>query len=244
MRVGIQLYTLRELPESLPDVIRQVAEWPYDGVQFAGLGDGSPDEIRRALADTGLDVAGAHVGIDEIESGVEETVSRYDAVGCEALVVPSYESSAFETTEGAREAGQRLSRLANRLAPSGVSLHYHNHTFEFTPVDGGTAYDAFAAAAADVRLEIDTGLANHAGVDPVGLLETYGDRVDLVHLTDSEHDSEDRETLHMDLGTGDVDLAACIAAAEDAEWLLFEHGLTDHPIESARDAAETMRALI
>ena len=244
MRLAVQLYTLRNLDESLPETIERLGDTPYEGVQFAGLGGASPDDLAAALDRANLDVAGAHVDLEEMEDRRERTLEAYDAVDCDQLVVPSYEREAFETREGAEAAGERLAGVTDRLEPAGVDLHYHNHTFEFTEIGEETAFDAFAAAAGGVGLEIDTGLASHAGVDPVALLERYADRVSLVHLTDSRPGSE--ETLHVDLGTGTVDIEACVDAAREAgaEWLIFEHGLTDHPLDSVADAAERLDQLL
>lgn len=246
MQIGVQLYTLRNLDESLPETIRRVAELPFDGVQFAGFGDASPEALRDVLDETGLETAGAHVGIGEIEDDTGSVVSEYRTVGCSELVVPSYDSEAFDSADGAREAGRRVAAAGDRLADDDMGIHYHNHTFEFTSIDGATAFDAFADAATGVGLEIDTGLANHAGVDPVDLLERYGDRVTLVHLTDSDPSQTEVDTRHMDLGTGQVDLEGCVEAARAgaAEWLLFEHGLTDDPVASVEGAADVMTELV
>lgn len=244
MRLGIQLYTLRDVDDSLTETLHRVAETPYEGVQFAGVEDESIDEIVATLDETGLGVADAHVGLDAIENDYEATRETYSTLGCERLVVPAYEREAFETAAGAREAGERLSDLADRMETDGFEVHYHNHSFEFTDLDGATAFDTFAAAGEGVGLEIDTGLANHAGVDPVALLERYGDRVALVHLTDS--DPDDPEAPHADLGTGTVDIEGCVETASeiDAEWLVFEHGVTDDPVASMEDAAKTLAPLL
>lgn len=244
MRLAIQLYTLRNLDEPLTATLQRLADTPYEGVQFAGLDGATTAELADALDDAGLDVAGAHVGLEDLETDPGGTVATYDALGCDQLVVPSYEREAFESDAGAREAGRRLSSLADALDADDAGLHYHNHTFEFTPLDDGTAFDAFAAAADGVGLEIDTGLASHAGVDPVALLERYGDRVSLVHLTDSRAGEED--ALHVDPGEGEVDVPACVEAAGDAgaDWIIFEHGLTDDPLRSMERAAETLSPLL
>ena len=246
MQIGIQLYTLRSLDEPLVDRIRRVADIGYAGVEFAGFGDASPDQLDDVLTETGIEAAGAHLRIDPIEEEFDGVVADYQTIRCDDLVVPTYDREAFDDSAGASEAGLRMSSLADRLADVEMNLHYHNHTFEFTPLDDGTAFDAFAGAADGVGLEIDTGLANHAGVDPIPLLERYGDRINLVHLTDSEHASDAGDTKHMDLGTGDLDISACVAAAADtnADWIIFEHGLTDDPVASAEHAFETIENLL
>jgi sugar phosphate isomerase/epimerase len=245
MRLGLQLYTLRNLDESLVETIERVGTTAYEGVQFSRLGDADVDALATALEAAGLATAGAHVDLDALTDDPAAVLDSYRTLDCSELVVPSYDESAFETAAGARDAGARLAELADRLAGDGVGLHYHNHTFEFTPLgdDGTRAYDEFAAAADGVGLEVDTGLANHAGVDPVALLERHADRLSLVHLTDSRPDDED--ALHVDIGEGTVDVEACVdaAAAAGADWLLFEHGLTDDPPGSIERAADRLAPL-
>lgn len=239
MRIGIQLYTLRNVYGSLSETIQRIGQTPFEGVEFAGLGNASPTDVASALDSASLDVAGAHVSIDEFDD-YQGMLATYETIGCKNFVIPSYEHEAFETEEGVRKAGHHLSGFADCLADNGASLHYHNHTFEFTALDGETAFDIFADAAEGVGLEIDTGLASYASVDPISLLERYGDRVTSVHLTDTQSGSDD--TLHVDLGTGEVPLRDCVDACADVgvDWLLFEHGLTNDPIASMEAAADAM----
>lgn len=244
MRPAIQLYTLRECSDSVEELIELVGETAFEGVQFSGLGDDDPDELAAALDRTGLDAAGAHVDLDDIEARPDEIAETYATLGCDNVVVPSYDREAFESEDGARTAGQCLSEAADRLASEGIGLHYHNHTFKFTTLDGATAFDPFADAAAGVGLEIDVGLASHGGTDPVDLLDRYGDRVRYLHLTDSRAGPD--ETRHMDLGEGEVDLRRCVDVAGEAgvEWVIFEHGLTDDPRASMAHAETVLTDLL
>lgn len=245
MRLAIQLYTLRTVGDSLHDRIERMDTTRYEGVQFAGLDGVTPDEVATMLTETDLDAADAHIGVPDLEDDYDRTIETYRTLGCDRLVIAAYDRDAFETRAGARVAGEHLAELAARLDEDDFELHYHNHTFEFEQFDGDeTAFAVFAEAAAGVGFEIDTGLANYAGVDPVSLLERYGDRVSLVHLTDSRPGVwEDR---HCDLGTGTVDIEACVATARevDVEWLVFEHGTTDDPVASMMDAAEILDPLL
>ncbi|WP_128476279.1 hypothetical protein [Halorussus pelagicus] len=76
MRPVIQLYTLRDLDDSVPDLIRRVGETRFEGVEFAGLGESDPGEIRDALDDAGLDAAAAHVGIEDLEADPEQSLAH------------------------------------------------------------------------------------------------------------------------------------------------------------------------
>ena len=233
MQTAIQLYTLRFLEEPLSRTLERVANTTLDGVEFAGFGDETPSALATQLDDLDLGVAGAHVSLSDLEESYEETAAAYDALGCEHIVVPSYPREEFETAEGVDEAARRLSTVAGRLETDGFSCHYHNHHFEFDTIDGETAFDRFAARADEsVQFQIDTGLTRCADVDPVALIDRYGDRISLVHLTDTDPDSSD--SLHAELGDGIVDLEACVDAARrnDVEWLIGEHGGATEPLST------------
>jgi sugar phosphate isomerase/epimerase len=103
-----------------------------------------------------------------------------------------------------------------------------------------TPFDRLVAATASLGFELDVGWAVAAGVDPISLLERYGDRIPLVHLKDVRVDpTAPRGGYPVDLGEGDVDLRGCLRAARDAggEWAVFEHDAPADPVESTRAAA-------
>ncbi|WP_435175535.1 sugar phosphate isomerase/epimerase family protein [Halorussus sp. AFM4] len=239
MRPAIQLYTLRDLDEPLPDLLARVGDTQFEGVEFAGLGDADPAEIRDALDDAGLDAAGAHVGAEALEDDLPGVVERYEALGCDRIVVPYLDGSAFESEDAVADTADRLSALADRLDDRGVALGYHNHDHEFVDLGGRSAFEALADAT-DFDLELDVGWANAAGYDPADLLAEYSDRVPLVHLKDVAG------TTPVELGEGDLDVGAAVEAAEDAgtEWLIYEHDEPDDPAASLAHGAETLADLL
>lgn len=238
---AIQLHTFRNVDEPLATTIERIATTPFEGVEFAGLTDANPNRIATVLEETGLDPVGAHVRADLIEEDYDGTVETYRTLGVDRLVVPTYERSAFRSVQGVEEAATRLAGLADRLADDGFELLYHNHLFEFEALDERTAFDRFVEQLdGQVGLEIDTGLVTSGGGDPVELLGRHGSHSPLVHLTDSVPGDDDK--LHVDLETGVVDVEGCVGAAIDAgsDWIIFEHGQTDVPFESAEGAAEVL----
>lgn len=245
VKSAVQLFTLREVDESIEAKIERVGETNFRAVELAGLDGTTVDSLSAALDRSGLDVVGAHVQIDALEQEYDDIVSTYGALGCERLVVPTYEQDVFTSKRGVDEAAARVSEMASRLDEDGFELLYHNHTFEFEELDGETAFDRFVAQTDNrVKLEVDTGLAKHGGVDPVSLLERHADRISLVHLTDTRQGSE--STVHVELGGGEVDLEACIdtAANKGVEWIIYEHGRTKDPIASLSHSDSLLSAMI
>ncbi|ELZ06024.1 sugar phosphate isomerase/epimerase family protein [Natrialba asiatica] len=247
VKTAIQLYTLRELDEPLPSMLRRVGETSFDGVEFAGLDETSPETTAAVLEEVGLTAAGAHASIESLESDLDAVVSDYAALGSERLTVPYLDAENFSTADAVRETGIRLETLADRLEQCDFELGYHNHDHEFVTVEGqGRADDgrsAFERLIEDtdesLSIELDVGWAVAAGHDPVVLLEQLEGRVPLVHIKDVA------DGRPVELGEGEVDLEACVTAARDAgaEWIIYEHDAPADPTASLERGAEVLESL-
>ena len=230
MATAIQLYTLREMDGSVPELLARVADAGVDGVEYAyRVPEADTDAVRRALDETGLAVPGAHVPIDDLEDDQAATVERYRELRTERLVVPYLDDDCFATPERVREAAERLDRLADELADHDLPLLYHNHDAEFTDLGERTAFDALVEETDSVGFELDVGLATYAGADAAALLDRYGDRIELLHCTDTHLDGD--EPAHAAFGTGDVEYEPIFAAADRAgiEWQIYENGSQNDP---------------
>lgn len=243
MRTAIQLYSLRNVPEPLPEVVEHLGAQGYEGVEFAyRLADADEEAVRTALRDADVTAAGAHVPVDRFED-IESVAEFYTSLGCRTLVVPYLDESHFESRGAVERAAARLTDIGEQLADNGFEFGYHNHTHEFVALDNSTAYDAFAAATpTTVDLQLDVGLAALAGEDPVDLVERYGDRIVQLHCKDYDLDAE----RSVDLGDGDVDIAGCLDAAREAdvEWAIVEFEDSNDPFTSAERSLDTLKALL
>ena len=237
-RAAIQLYTLRDVDLPFDDLLRRVADAGFEGVEFAyRVTDEDPEAVAETLGETGLDVAGAHVGVDRLEDDSEGTVAFYETLGCEDIVVPWLDEVHFRSREGVEAAVDRLSAIEADLADRGIDLHYHNHDHEFVDLDGRFGFDAFVEAS-DVGIELDLGLALLGGDDPVARLAELGDRAPLVHLKDVDLDTGES----VPVGEGDLDVAACAETfrSHGGEWLIYEYEGAN-PLDSLDEAAQSVR---
>ncbi|SIR46960.1 Sugar phosphate isomerase/epimerase [Haladaptatus litoreus] len=237
-KTAIQLYSLRELDESLLDLLARVGETNFDGVEFAGLGGETPETVAEALDTAGLGVAGAHVPFEELEANPADVVETYRKVGCDHLVVPYLDESHFDTEKTAVETAHQLDDLAERVAEAGAELSYHNHDHEFVEIGDRTAFDAFIAES-NLNIELDVGWVVAAGRDPISLLDCLSGRTPLVHLKDTA------DGTPVELGDGDVDMGACADTARSvgAEWLVYEHDDPNDPEASLLHGAERLTEL-
>lgn len=211
-QVGLQLHTLRDLDEDLPDVVRQVGEYGFQGVEFASrIREADARAVRTALDDAGIDPVAAHVSLSRLESGPGDLLERYETVGCSRLVIPHLPAEHFLTRDRVDAVAARLTDLADRLDERGFDLLVHNAREMHLPLLGRYALDGFASDAVPV------GGWNHLRwgldrIDPTGPTAETGFRrlvaatdpdriafeIDVEHVTTAGRDPSDAFDLVAD----------------------------------------------
>ncbi len=135
MKPAIQLYSLRDIDEPLPDIIRRVGDAGFDGVEFANrLPDADPDDVVAALAEVDVEPIGAHVSLRELEANPAGCAARYAQVGVRRLAIPHLPLAHYRTPKRVDALARRLDNLGARLADHGVNLVYHNQVHDFVPL--------------------------------------------------------------------------------------------------------------
>src|SRR4051812_21400212 len=81
--ISVQLYTLRKQTASdFPAVLSRLGTKGYVGVELAGFGDLTPEQLRQALDAAGLVVSSAHVGFqDAADFGA--ALDAHQSLGCD-----------------------------------------------------------------------------------------------------------------------------------------------------------------
>ncbi|MGE0002255.1 MAG: sugar phosphate isomerase/epimerase family protein [Fimbriimonadaceae bacterium] len=209
MKIGLQLYTLRDALNQNPvETLARVADMGYRYVETAGLAGLSAEAFRVALDKHGLTATSSHHGLEAFEEKFDETVKEAKVLGVGYLVLPWVQEQLFRTQP---EFGQRLGKVADRLAGQGLKFAYHNHAFEFEPVGARPAYELLWEHAPEgVLAELDLYWCQYGGHDPVCWLDTLEHRVPLTHFKDG------RDGKFTPVGEGDLDWEAIIPVAREA----------------------------
>jgi sugar phosphate isomerase/epimerase len=244
MRTAINVYSVRELDEPTEAVVDRVADAGYDGIQFSGRHtpiDGDPASIARRVEERGLDVTPPHVGMEALEEDLDTVVDVYDRFGVEAAVIPSTDDEQFASAAAVDALAQRINALADDLADRGWDLHYHNHAHEYADLGGELAFERFIDAT-DVGIELDVGWALVGGDDPVERIRSLDERAELIHMKDMDTSVE---RGYVEIGAGDVDMAACAAAAAEvgSEWLIYEHDMPEDPAGTIDHGAQFLNSI-
>ncbi len=240
--IALQLYTIRdETARDFKATIRRVAKLGYSGVEFAGYGDLSSDEMAALLTETGLLVAGSHVRWDALENDIEREINYCLAIGSHNITLP-YLGSEWYTGEKLKTLPVRLNEFGRVARQKGVTFSYHNHAHEFVAGEDGRYLLDILLDSTDpnyVKLELDTYWAAYAGVDPIAYLHKRAGRVPLIHLKDMTP-----ERTFTEVGDGTLNIQGiCKAASESGvEWYIVENDAPTLPsLESAERSLKNLR---
>ena len=219
--IALQLYSLRdELARDFDFVIEQVAKVGYTGVETAGFAGTTVKAAAHKFKDLGLSVCGAHLPLP-VGDQQAEVLQTLETLDCRRLVCASQPRYLFESANGIRQVCDTLNVASVVAKAHGVTLGYHNHDFEFMPVEGRLAHEILRdCLSPDVFFELDTYWVQTAKVDPAAVLRELGARAPLVHVKDGP---AVRGQPMLALGEGVMDIHAIWeASAAHAEWLIVE----------------------
>lgn len=244
MHTAINLFSVRELDETMHEILDRVTAAGYDGVQFSGgLRGATPEAVREMLNSMGLSAVPAHIGIGQLESHLDDTATTYgELIGCDGAVIPALGKAHFASRDTVDAVARRLSALGAQFDDLDWQLHYHNHDFEFVDLGSETAFEHLLEQSSNtVQFELDVGWALAGGRNPADLLTQFGTRIDLVHMKDVDLETHSP----CEVGEGDVDMQACANAARDvdATWLIYEYDTPEAPAKSIDTGAEYLESL-
>lgn len=184
-KVSVQLWSVKdEVRNDFKGTLQKLSEMGFQGVEFAGeFGEyaENPKGIKEFLNTIGLEVSGAHVHFDKLTAdNFEQTVTFYRDLGTTMLIIP-YDERAYDPN-GIEQVVSELNALAEKLAPFGMQIGFHNHAKEFDAYKATTYWDYLAKSTPDnVVLQLDVGWVTFAGKDPVEYVQRYPGRTVTTH---------------------------------------------------------------
>ena len=210
MHLAVQLYTLRhKLEQDVERTLAQLAEAGATEVELAGFYDRTPADFRAALDAAGLKAIAGHVPWEGLERAPDKVIEVAEIVGTETIVLPWV--PAPETADDADEMVERIVKVKDAITAGGLAFAYHNHDFEFRPLDDGTDFWS-RLKAAGLNHEPDVGWLLVAGRDPVAEIGDLSGRCPLVHAKDVRQKA-DGTWEDVIAGDGDIDWGPVVQAA-------------------------------
>lgn len=232
-QVAAQLYTVRDHLANARQVaasLGKVRAMGYRAVEVAGLGDVTADQLSRMLHDQGLTCCAVHVPAEQLLTDPAAVAEGLIKLHCDIAVYPWPGDLQFDSLYTVRRLAQQLNAAGLALANAGITLCYHNHHMELHRVDGRTALEILFEDTdpAAMKAELDTYWIQHGGGDPVDWCRRLKGRLACLHMKDVAV-TADRQVVFAEVGSGNLNWPAIIAAAEDAgcRWFIPEQDTCD-----------------
>jgi len=258
-KLGVQLYTVRDLMKAdFEGTLAKVAAIGYKEVEFAGYFDHSPKDVRAILDRLGLTSPAPHVAYDQLGDKWPEQIESAKIIGQSYIVCPWIPEELRKDPDIWKKAAETFNRAGEASQKAGIQFAYHNHWFEFLPVNGKLPYD-FLLETCDpklVKMELDLCWITVAGGDPVKYFDRHPGRFPLVHVKDmkrlpkvSEAGGQDfGDSLHADMtavGSGIIDWKRIFAKSEKAgiKHYIVEHDKPADALASIKESYQYLRQL-
>lgn len=253
--IGAQLYTLRAvLPEKPFETLSALEGIGYREAEVVGASLG---QIWESLKKTSLKPVSLHLDtalFTREQAKLPPALDDARRRGFEYVLCPYIAPQDRGGVEVIRKLGESLNRAGELCRKAGLQLCYHNHAFEFEPVEGGTLLDVLMRTTDPklVGLELDIMWAQVAGVEPAGLLKKYAGRIPLIHLKDLAPGVERRynekvpREAFREVGHGVIDIPGVLRAAAQAgvkHYFVEQDQTPGDPLDSLRKSYEYLAKL-
>lgn len=158
-------------------------------MQLSGMGGGLRESVDwpALLTNRGFQVLSLHTSLPALEQDFDGTVQLAQSLGTKRLVLSSVTGFDFRSSEEAKGLIQKLNAIGDQCHKEGLQVYYHNHNREFTPLDSGQSFMDLLireSSPQTLPLELDVYWLTDAGLEVISSLQKWGDRIQLLHLTD------------------------------------------------------------
>jgi sugar phosphate isomerase/epimerase len=216
-QIGLQLFSLREDLAKDPDgTLKAVAGMGYRLLESYGYRDRkffgkTPSGFKKQLADMGMKMTSSHTGFGVY---VNDNAAAWDAVrqnmedaraaGAKWIVQAGYPGGRYTRLDEVKKLADAFNRIGELAKSFGLKFAYHNHTEEFSPIEGKIPYQQYIQLTEKelVSFQMDVGHVANAMGDYMGYLLKYPGRFGTLHLRDTDVVTK----AATEFGEGDVRL--------------------------------------
>ena len=244
---GVQLIMFQQHPDYSNDLERIL-----DAIQRAGFRaiecgvDTSADYPRffkGMLNRRNLRIAGLH-GTPNLD--IDATLRLMEIYETKDLCISGLGGWGNTIAENYLRDIDKLARLGRLCKRHGVSIHYHNHAYEFLPTDEGPTGMELILGNLDpelVDLCVDVAWVRIGGQDPLAFLQRYANRIGYIHLKDYTGDRH-----WVPLGQGEMPMERILSILPQllrVRWAIYEQDSSeDDPLEDCQASFRYLRRIV
>ncbi|MDO8686109.1 MAG: sugar phosphate isomerase/epimerase [Clostridiales bacterium] len=235
--VGLQVYTVNDqMQKDYAGTIEKIVRMGYDEIEIGGFGPFSIDEWNALLKKLNIKITSNHVALELMEASFNHIAEFNLAIGNKNLVCPVLREERRPDADGYKRTAAVLNSIGNKCREKGMTLHYHNHAFEFQKFDGKYGLDILFENTEPglVMFQIDTYWVKYGGEDPAEYIKKFAGRCGMIHLKDMLGD-EKRSFAEVGEGILDFNTIFKTAVEVGVETFIVEQDICRRPsLESAK----------
>lgn len=254
--LGVELYTVRNVIDADPSkTLKAIEDIGYAEVEavYADL-----PKIWSALEQTKLKAVSVHVDTKLLMAGgsqLDDAFGNLRQRGFHYAVFPYLGEPQRGGIDVYKKLAADFNKIGEQASKAGLTFCYHNHAFEFQPMNGTTPLQILLGETDKnlVSWEMDIFWVSVAGHDPVQMLKKYGDRVKLLHLKDKERGFPTQYNEHVpkstfkEVGHGSINIPAVLAAAASTQvrhYFVEQDQTPGDPIVSLRESYQYLSSVM
>ncbi len=259
--IGLQLYTVRnQMAEDPAGTLKAIKAAGYSQVE--GGNPAEYGELLKMVKDAGLYSQSCFFNQayitggwklqnmevpkgDSIDAVIEDAL-KHDL---KYLVFGYLMKQERETIEQFKMYAERLNKAGEKCEQAGIHLCYHNHSFEFKPINGQMPYEVLIEEfdPKNIQFELDIFWASVAGHDPVKLMNKMKGKIRLLHLKNKKQGIADEfdeakvpKDAFQEVGDGVIDIQKILELAPKAgvEQCFVEQDQSPDPLASIAQSEE------
>ncbi len=260
MKIGVQLYTLRQYGKTASDLAKtfaKVKEMGYDTVQYSGCAT-FPDkigtkELKKIADDNGINICLTHVSSDRIFNQTEKLAEEHLAIGCPTIGLGSMPQEPRTDENALKKFIDDMNEACDKLSSFGLGLAYHNHALEFKKLGDKILFNHLLDGF-DKRIffTMDTYWVKCAKEDPIEWMKKLSGRIKDLHIKDwSDKLGFFEKFVWRDgckmcpIGAGKLDFQAIFAQgkAQGVQTALIELDIAKKPFDALQQSTDYLNGL-
>ena len=249
IRLGAQLYTIREFtqtPEDIRTSLRKIRDLGFTDIQISGFGYMDPEELAALVKELGLYVCCTHSPFDRMKNDLDQLIAEHKMLGCDTIGLGMMPRQYQGSLEALRSFIQDITPIAREMKAQGMQFAYHNHNMEFECWDGAIPMDVLIAETDPdlFHFILDTYWIQMGGANPAAYIRKVKDRMKVCHFKDFA--VVNRVPTIAEVGVGNIDFRECFRACEDAhvqDIVIEQDTCPRDPFDCLRNSYENLKVI-
>ncbi len=231
--ISLQIYTTRNF-KPFVDVLNFISNSGIKNIELFGLETIDVNNLKKNINDFKITCKSSHVSFESLKDA-STIIKSAKLLNIQHIIVPAppKRGNKFEDYFSISEEewisfGKQLSSYVSVFEDSGLTLGYHNHSFEFKPLSSGRLPIQCIMEHNDkLKFEIDLGWTIAGGADPINWINEYSNKIIACHLKDFFDKNKDmlNHQNQSPVGDGFIDWKVLISTIKktNCELFILEH---------------------